>query len=390
MAFSLALLSGIAGHAQDHGELAGSTLAWQWNLSAGKLTSTLVDNADGTTLGIQSECFQLVLGDGRTIKASDCHLTGGPLTENLLVDLSSPTIEQHFAGRQMTLEFTDERDHLAATWRAELRDGGTYLRQQLALRATGGDVWIKEITLFDQPVAGAETIGTVPGSPVAAGTFFLGYEDPMSDNAVGGGDQVRCEVSRNAVLKAGETLTQSLVLGVASPGQLRRGFLAYIERARAHPYRPFLHYNSWFDIAWDKQKFNEAQSKNAINQFGQHLVTERGVQMDSFLFDDGWDDNKTLWQFHSGFPNGFTPLKAAAAQYHAGIGVWVSPFGGYDLARKQRLQFASQFGYETNASGFSLAGPKYNALFHQICLQMVQKYGVNQFKFDGLATAATT
>ena len=82
------------------------------------------------------------------------------------------------------------------------------------------------------------------------------------------------------------------------------------------------------------------------------------VQMDSFLFDDGWDDNKTLWQFHSGFPHGFTPLKTAAAGYHAGIGVWISPFGGYGAARQQRLQYAGQLGYETNESGFSLAGPE--------------------------------
>ena len=77
--------------------------------------------------------------------------------------------------------------------------------------------------------------------------------------------------------------------------------------------------------------------------------------MDSFLFDDGWDDNIRLWKFHGGFPNGFAGLKAAAAKYDAGIGVWISPFGGYDVAKMQRLEYASQFGYETNASGFSLA-----------------------------------
>jgi len=286
------------------------------------------------------------------------------------------------------LEFSDARDHLIANWKASLREGSTYVQQELTLRASGGDVWIKEIVLFDQQVPGAKTVGVMDGSPVVAGTFFCGYEHPMAQNTVEGDHYVRCRLTRNAALRDGETLVQSFVLGMATPGQMRRGFLAYTERERAHPYRPFLHYNSWFDIAWDKQKFNEAQSLNAIEQFGRQLVQERGVQMDSFLFDDGWDDNKTLWKFHAGFPNGFTPLKAAAANYHAGIGVWLSPFGGYDEARKQRLKYASQFGYETNGSGFSLAGPKYYQLFHGICLQMIQKYGVNQFKFDGLAAGA--
>jgi len=373
---------------ENRGRLENNAVAWQWDLSSGKLASTLNNKADGTLLNIHSECFQLVLGDGRTINASDFKLIRAPRTEELSKEPESPTWAHHFAGRQMLLEFSDARDHLIANWKASLREGSTYVQQELTLRASGGDVWIKEIVLFDQQVPGAKTVGVMDGSPVVAGTFFCGYEHPMAQNTVEGDHYVRCRLTRNAALRDGETLVQSFVLGLATPGQMRRGFLAYTERERAHPYRPFLHYNSWFDIAWDKQKFNEAQSLNAIEQFGRQLVQERGVQMDSFLFDDGWDDNKTLWKFHAGFPNGFTPLKAAAANYHAGIGVWLSPFGGYDEARKQRLKYASQFGYETNGSGFSLAGPKYYQLFHGICLQMIQKYGVNQFKFDGLAAGA--
>ncbi len=288
----------------------------------------------------------------------------------------------------MVLEFSDDRDHLAATWKAILREGSTYVREELTLHATGQNVLVKEIVLFDEKIPGAKTVGTVDGSPVVAGNFFFGYEHPMSRNTVSADSTVHCSFLRNAVLQAGETLTQSWVIGAVPAGQLRRGFLAYVERERVHPYRPFLHYNSWFDIAWDKQKFNEAQSLDAIDQFGRELVQKRKVQMDSFLFDDGWDDDKSLWKFHSGFPNGFTPLKTEAAKFHSGIGVWISPFGGYDVAKTQRLKYASQFGYETNDSGFSLAGPKYYERFHDICLEMVQKYGVNQFKFDGLAAGA--
>ena len=61
--------------------------------------------------------------------------------------------------------------------------------------------------------------------------------------------------------------------------------------------------------------------------------------MKAFLFDDGWDDNKTLWQFHSGFPDGFTKLKKAAESYNAGIGAWLSPFGGYGNAKMLRLEY---------------------------------------------------
>ena len=66
---------------ENKGQLENSALTWQWDLSSGKLVSALKDKADGTVLNLQSECFQLVLGDGRTVKASDFKLVGGPRTE---------------------------------------------------------------------------------------------------------------------------------------------------------------------------------------------------------------------------------------------------------------------------------------------------------------------
>ena len=385
ISLTLAMLSSLACQAQDHGILENGDIAWRWSLTQDRLTSTLEAKDGGATIDLTSPEFQLTLGDGTTLTASDFKLATPARTEKLTVEPGSPTLSRHFAGKQLVLEFVNESHHLSAIWATSLRDDSSYLRQSLTLRSVGKDVLVKDIVLLDQKIPGAEADGSVDGSPVVAYRMFCGCEHPMAQNTVTGDAEVQCRLTRNAVLKSGETLTESLVMGIAKPGQLRRSFLTYVERERTHPYRTFLHYNSWFDIAWDKQKFNEAQGLNVIEQFGHQLVTARGVQMDSFLFDDGWDDSKTLWHFHSGFPNGFSGLEAAAAQYHSGIGVWISPFGGYDEARRRRLEYGSKQGYETNASGFSLAGPKYYDLFRGICREMIQKYGVNQFKFDGLA-----
>ena len=146
----------------------------------------------------------------------------------------------------------------------------------------------------------------------------------------------------------------SSVLGTTPPGQLRRGFPAYVERERAHPYRPFLHYNSWYDIGYFSQ-FDEAAALAVIEAYGTELVRNRGVRLDSFLFDDGWDDPRTLWRFHAGFPRGFTPLREAAARYGAAPGVWMSPWGGYGDPRAQRLRYGREQGFETNDEGFVLA-----------------------------------
>jgi hypothetical protein len=362
------------------------SVAWDWNVADGKLQpARMVDKLNGGSITLSGECFRVELGDGTILKSSDFKMAGQPAVESLKRDASSPNAARHEAGHQLVAKLSAPDKNLSAEWRVILRDGSAYVRQELTLHATGQDVFVKQIVLLDEKAPGAKTLGTVDGSPVVAGNFFFGYEHPMSKNAVGTDSSVQCSFLRNAVLKAGEALTQSCVVGVVPAGQLRRGFLAYVERERVHPYRPFLHYNSWFDIAWDKQKYDEARSLDAIDFFGRELVQKRGVQMDSYLFDDGWDDDKSLWKFHNGFPNGFTPLKNEAAKFHAGIGVWISPFGGYDVAKTRRLKYGSEYGFETNSSGFSLSGPKYFQRFHDIVLEMADKYGVNQFKFDGLA-----
>jgi len=177
------------------------------------------------------------------------------------------------------------------------------------------------------------------------------------------------------------------VIGVARPGQMRRDFLGYVERERAHPYRTFLHYNSWYDIGYFSQ-YSEAEAIGAIQAFGEQLVRQRGVVLDSFLFDDGWDDPRTLWGFNAGFPDGFRHLRAAAAEFNAAPGVWMSPWGGYGDPKKRRLEFGQQQGFETNEGGFALSGPKYYARFRDTCFRMIREYGVNQFKFDGTGNAA--
>ena len=246
------------------GKVENDSIAWRWQLAGGKLQPVQVeDKINGGTLVLTGDYFRLVLGDGSVLKSSDFKPEGSPILEKLKPEPNSPTAARHCAGQQLVAKLSAPKKNLSVEWRVILRDGSTYLRQELTLRAKGKDVLVKEIALFEQKVPGAKTVGTVDGSPVVADPFFFGYEHPMAHNTVKA-DEVSCSFVRNAVLKDGEVLTQSAVIGVVPRGQLRRGFLAYIERERAHPYRPFLHYNSWFDIAWDTRKFNEAESLDAI------------------------------------------------------------------------------------------------------------------------------
>jgi len=108
--------------------------------------------------------------------------------------------------------------------------------------------------------------------------------------------------------------------------------------------------------------------------------------MDSFVWDDGWDDPASLWRFHDGFPKGFSSLQQAAQRYGSAIGAWLSPWGGYGQPKEERMKYGRNEGFETNKNGFSMAGPKYYARFRDACLGMIHNYDLNYFKFDGISS----
>lgn len=321
------------------------------------------------------------------IASSGMRLRGSPHIEVLAGEPHASRFSERLRGRALVATLEDPSGRVRVTWRAILRDGSHYIRQELTYEAIAGDLPVERITLLDLKAGGAEVKGSVKGSPVSFGNWFAGFEHPLSESRIED-DRVRCGIERQLPLSHGRSQTYSSVIGVAEPGQLRRSFLKYIERERAHPYRTFLHYNSWFDLGYFTP-YDQAGALAAINAFGTELRENRGVTLDSFLFDDGWDNHNSLWRFNSGFPDGFAPIRTAAGRYGAAPGIWLSPWGGYEDPRKERLAYGKQQGYEENADGFVLSGPRYFKRFREVCTEMVRQYGVNQFKFDGTADTSS-
>jgi hypothetical protein len=265
------------------------------------------------------------------------------------------------------------------SWREtySLRDGEHFLRYTINLR-TKQPLNVERITAFTG-FGGGKVAGSCPGSPVVAGSIFAGLAHPMSVSKVQGG-HFTCEIERKTPLQG--SVSYEAVIGVAPAGQMRRAVAAYVEDTRPRPYAPFLHYNSWYDIGYFTP-YTETDALDRINTFGRELSQKRGVKLSSFLFDDGWDDTSTVWEFSKAFPNGFLPLKAAAAKYGAGPGVWLSPWGGYGGPRNRRLAAGRAAGMEIDSQGYALSGPKYYDRFHEVTTAFVTKQGINQFKLDG-------
>ncbi|HXY68151.1 MAG TPA: hypothetical protein VEH62_01795, partial [Gemmatimonadales bacterium] len=374
--------------AGDELSLANDDVAAAWSTAGGALRAVrLEDRRNRTALAPSPDVFVLALAGGGEIRSSAMRVAGAPRVEALAADPSASRLAERSAGRQVSVDLADPGGPLRVGWRAVLRDGSAYLRQEVQLETAGEEVPLLRITLVDVALPGVEVRGAVTGSPLVAGNLFLGFEHPLAGAASDGG-RARAWLDRALPVRPGTAPTYSSVIGVTSPGQLRRDFLAYLERERAHPYRTFLHYNSWYDLGYFNA-YDQAGALAVIDAFGTELKARRGVQLDSFLFDDGWDDHQSLWHFNTGFPDGFTPLRTETAKFGAAPGVWMSPWGGYGQPRQERLRYGRAQGFETNEGGFALSGPRYYERFRDVCLSMIRDDGVNQFKFDGTGNAAT-
>ena len=346
---------------------------------------SVMDSVSGRSVSMK-EAFVVVLKDKTELRSTDMKLT--PIPD------STSIIDPHLALRRTQAkveptkscwQFTSKSSLASFAWCLTVQPDTEYVRELLRISAGAADLPIAEVRLLQFADPGAKVDGSVNGSPIVDSNLFFGLEHPLSVSTVKN-DLVQASLFRDLPLRAGQSTTYSAVIGTSRPGQMRRAFLAYLENERPRPYEPFLHYNSWYDLGYEN-RFDEVGAIDRIDAFGHNLVKERKVKLDSFLFDDGWDDPNTLWGFNSGFPDGFTKTGEAAARYNAGIGVWLSPWGGYAEQKNERIAYGKSHGFEIQNDGYALSGPKYFDQFERICLEMIDKYHVNQFKFDGTGNA---
>ncbi len=361
--------------------LSNGALAVSFDGSGGHIRPARLENRlSGVDAPLQGELFELKLRDGAILRAGDFHLDAPihcvvvPGTREAAREAARKSVQ----AVESTLTQIDGA--LTIAWRASMSADGAYLRESFTLTAAK-DVDIASLSLINLHLPGAAVAGTADGTPIVSGDAFFAFEHPMA-RALVIDAEATSTLKRKLPLLRGIPITYTAVIGVASPGQLRRSFAAYLEAERAHPFRTFLHYNSWYDIGYFS-RYTEADALGAIEHIGKELVVKRHVVVDSFLFDDGWDDPARLWEFNDGFPEGFSRIRAAAEKFGAEPGVWLSPWGGYGAPRQARLAAAKAAGYEVDTQGLALSGPKYYARFHAAAVGLLQSYGINQFKLDG-------
>jgi len=361
--------------------LENDRLAFATYLQDNKATGMKVHNKlTNRQLDFGQDLFQIVYKGGTILSSSEMIIEGKPIVKEIGADSKATKNVDRLNGHQITIKFARQSNGLGIAWKGIVHDGSNYIRQEVALEANMGAKDIERVILVNADIPNAKVVGTVKGSPIVADNLFYSVEHPQSDSEVKDGVST-CYIARTNPIPNYGTATYSSVIGVCRRGQIRRDFNSYVEMERARPFKLMVNYNTWWNIGYFT-KFNEADALNVIETYGKELK-KRGTALDSVLFDDGWDDTNSLWQFHDGFPNGFTKVSKACKKYGAEPGVWFSPFGGYGAPRTARLK-AADGKYETNTTGFALAGPKYYKHFLSMCKEMINKYDINHFKFDGL------
>jgi len=380
--------------------LENAVLKAVWNVGDGPFRFVeIVDKLAKNTLraGDHLQAGLLVrLFEGTRFKAGQVRLAGKPVLERVEAEPNALPASRRFAGWRATVPTVcGEQGQVSMVWHLTIRDGANYVQQEATIRSEFPPL---EFSILRVNAKGARVAGDVPGSPVVAKNFFLSCESPLADNSIRESDGcVTCSLRQYARLRLNEPWTVSAVIGVVPEGQLRRGFLCYLERERAQPYKPVLHCNGWTVVHWLEPERGKGEFIDLINAVGHELTEKRGVPVDTYLSDGGWDDFSTVWAMNPAFPDGLAPLVSLTGKYGGGVGIWIGPTGGYNaVARVPRQRAGFQQGMEMTESEkmrrgiFSLAGTNYYARFHQVCTDMVEKQKVNHIKFDGLGDHAWT
>ena len=206
-------------------------------------------------------------------------------------------------------------------------------------------------------------------------------------------NMVRGSWVRKAKLQPEKPWTVNSVIGLFAPGQQRRSFLSYIEREKPVPYRTFVHYNDWYEVGIVRHDFKDPMQRTTekismeiAKTWKRELFKKRKTKIDAFVIDDGWDDFNSLWDFHIGFPQGFANLNKLVTSMGCGMGTWLGPVGGYGYSKNQRIAYWNKTHPNNRISNFELSNPIYFNAFVGRCTDMVKKYDMRYFKFDGIST----
>jgi len=191
-------------------------------------------------------------------------------------------------------------------------------------------------------------LAAVPLHRVSRGNLFFAFENPLANNR-SQQDRIRCSPALEiADPSRPDVSVARRVVGVARGGPNATGrFWCYVERERARPcINRFCTIHSWYGTSpGSTARWTRAQCLVVIDVFGAAnsiRKTRRATRLVSCSTTAGMT-NRTLWGFHTGFPNGFRTLKDAAAKHHFSRGCVALALG---RVRSSKMNGSSTAGHK--------------------------------------------
>lgn len=228
--------------------------------------------------------------------------------------------------------------------------------------------------------------GSVVSSPIIAGSFFMIPKEPfMNTYAYEGTTNLNVELKNPITPNAKQNYTTYFGT-FPETNQLRRSVNKFIDAIRPRAYKPYLHYNSWMDIGYFTP-YSEKDVLTRMDEWNKEFISSRDVHLDAFLLDDGWDDLTGRWLFGSAFKDGFGKVRDEAKKINSSVGLWLSPWGGYNKPRDERVSHAKEYGFETVDGKFALSGNKYYSSFDERIKYLIKNEHITSFKLDGMGNA---
>jgi hypothetical protein len=314
---------------------------------------------------------------------------GGALPERISGNLAGPEgIEVGYP-----LQRIGTNGRVEVQLRLEWSATENVLRKWVKLRVTDAraSLSLKEVALEDLDLAGERPAlegSGVQSYPAFWNGFFTGIEFPVAATRLEG-DRVVVAHRPGWTLRNDEWhQSRQAVFGIAAEGCERKQFARYIAAHRPQPSGLHVNYNSW----WTSPApfYKKSDILGLMDQFQRQLFRPYGVSFDTFCIDMGWAEPRSVWEIKRDlFPEGFSPIQAAATKMGANLGLWISPTACYhdalnpDWARTNVETFLPSGPNGVKAQMCCLGGPKYATAFRKQLVALVKRYGIRHVKLDG-------
>lgn len=360
-------------------------------------TIKIINKITNESFAIQSDEFQLTIDEALYLTSGHFAISNSRVkkdenSQTLICELRAKKypflVEVHFTIWQdkpylrkgIKVKEEDKKGHILNYAQIE-----RMFFQQIIL---GNKVHYKDVVFRDYyqnppqfPVTDGNT-AINDGQPVFGPGIFMGVEFPAAINKVLDNDVVGLGAYIQKSLSGSWIDTRTAVIGVSAEDNVEEAFMSYIKDIRNSPAKPRIVYNTWYDI----QDMNETNMLQRVVDFKTYFKDPFNFNPDIFLLDDGWDNTHSLWEIDSvKFPHGFTSIVENLQSLGINFGLWVSPFGGYDIHQKERISAARKNGYEiTDHDQYCIAGKKYREAFKKCFVNYVKQYKIKFFKLDGI------